>query len=1502
VRYVEAHGTGTSAGDPVEIKALGGVLCEGRPADQPLVVGSVKTNIGHTEGAAGLAGLIKVALCLKHKTIPPNLHFHQPSPAIPWQDYALMIPTQLMSWPESDGPRLAGVSSFGIAGTNAHVVVEEAPQVVMPEPTLEGKVIPTAHLLPLSAQTFDALKDLVRSYVKHLEEEEYTDQTLRDMCYTASVRRTHHDYRLSVVSRSRQDAQDKLEAFIRGETGLEVMNGRKIAHKQHKIAWIFPGQGSQWLGMGRDLLEQEPVFRATIEECDRVMRGYVDWSLLEQLQADEEHTCLHEIDVIQPVLFAIEIALAALWRSWGIEPDAVVGHSMGEVGAAYVAGALSLDDAAWIICSRSKLLLRTSGKGAMAAVELSLDQAKAIVSDCKERVSVAVSNSPQSTVLSGDPQALAEILATLERQNIFGRLVKVDVASHSPQMDPLRDDLLKLMEHVQPRKAEVPMHSTVKGDIVDGSELKAQYWVDNLREPVLFLTTIQKLLEDGFDIFMEMSPHPILVGAVRQTIEQSEMPALTLASMRRSEEGRTAMLAALGNLYTHGCEPHWPQLYTAGGQHVPLPTYPWQRQRHWNSTIDRPSSSISMRRSDGTTHPILAASTQSALHPNTYFWTTDINTEVFPYLSEHRVHDMPVLACAAYIELSLAAASEVFGPQHFSIEDLTLEKALFFPKGTTQTLQVILTPEVEGVKGGKMTLRFFSTQARQDKQAASWIQHASVTVRNEEELLTREEFLHPSFEQVQSEWMLAMESAEYYQGLRARGIQHGPLFQGVTHVWQRPGEVMSHITIPEGVADDMLGYQIHPALMDSFLQGITPFLPEENEDTYVPVGVKRIKFYQRPVRGGKLWTHAIVRPEVNGDQRALEGDVVLLDEQGQVLLEVLGFRLQSLDGETQDFMRQRLNQLLYTIDWERQTRSERREQGTPRKNWIVFDGYGGFGQKLAEYLRANGANCVIVTPGQSYRRLGEQQYELSLTAPEEFCYLLDELCSKNSEQATGIVYLWSTLTTPTNEDTWQPLCVDQDLSCIGALHLIQAITAAKREESPRLWLVTNSVHSIEEQDKTTGLSQAPLWGLGRVVVYEHQNMHCSLIDLDTTPSEKCLQALFREIWSDEEADEVALRDDRRYVARLAHSVLPDEQEQVETLFRSDGTYMITGGLGGVGLRTAQWMVEQGARHLVLMGRRGVPEEAKATLQALREAGASVGILKVDVSREEQLAEALIEIRRKMPPLRGIFHSAVVLDDSILLQLNRERFLGVMPPKVDGAWNLHRLTLDDPLDYFVLFSSAASLIGSPGQGNYAAANAFMDMLAFYRRQQGHPALCINWGRWGEVGQAMKENRGERLDFRGFARMKPKEGLAILGSLLRQSPPQVGVMSFNLPKWSQFYPNLTRSSLFAHLLEASEAQEGNEAEPSLTREMLAELDDELRQLTLTQYLSNQIARVLGYASLKLDAHQQLNRLGIDSLMSVELKNRIGSDLDVVIPVTTFLQGVTFEQLVTQIAEHV
>jgi acyl transferase domain-containing protein len=485
VQYVEAHGTGTSVGDPVEMQALGAVIGEGRPDDHPCVVGSVKTNIGHTEGAAGVAGLIKVALALKLKTIPPSLHLRAPNPNIPWQNLPLTVQRELSPWPDSPGPARAGVSSFGISGTNAHVVLEEAPEV----PRVEGEVAAIAHLWPLSAHSPEVLEDTARAYIGFLRAEEGAASSLQDICYTAGARRTHHAHRLALVGSSREQLAEQLEAFLEGVASPGISSGRKLGDQRRKLVFVFSGQGSQWVGMGQMLLEQEPAFRGAMERCDRAIRKYTGWSMLGELAADEAHSRLDEVDVVQPAIFAVQVSLAVLWRSWGVEPDAAL-----------------------VICRRSQLVKKTSGHGSMAVVQLSLEEAERAISGREGRVSVAVNSSPYTTVLSGEVAALEEVLAELERQDFLFRRIRVDYASHSPQVDPLRPDLFEALEGIRPRPSSVTLYSTVTGEIEDGRALDAAYWVRNLRQPVLLSTAVVRLLEDGHDVFVEVSPHPVLLG------------------------------------------------------------------------------------------------------------------------------------------------------------------------------------------------------------------------------------------------------------------------------------------------------------------------------------------------------------------------------------------------------------------------------------------------------------------------------------------------------------------------------------------------------------------------------------------------------------------------------------------------------------------------------------------------------------------------------------------------------------------------------------------------------------------------------------------------------------------------------------------------------------------------------------------------------------------------------------------------------------------------------
>ncbi len=566
VHYVEAHGTGTGVGDPTELGALGHVLSEGRPEDDRCVIGSIKTNIGHTEAASGVAGLIKAALCLQQRCIPPSLHFQTPNPNIPWDALRISIPTTVQPWPDDSGPAYAGVNSFGITGTNAHLVLQSPPQV---EPRSASTAEP--YLLPISAETPEALAAAVEDWRSFLAAPDAP--ALADIAYSAAVRRTHLEQRLAIVAGTPADAVAQL-AEHRTRTASTRLPGQPP-----RIAFVFPGQGGQWIGMGRELLADEPVFKQTIARCAAALQPHVDWSLVEQLTAGPERSRLEEIDVVQPVLFAIQVALASLWKAWGVQPAAVVGHSMGEVAAAAVSGALSLDDAARIICTRSRLMKQVSGKGAMALVGLSRQDAEAAIRGYEDRLSVAVNNGPRSAVIAGDPLALSEVVAGLERREVFCRPVNVDVAAHSPHMDALRAPLVGALSDLQESPSAVPLYSTVTGQVQPGDALGPDYWGRNLREPVLFSDAVQRLLDDGFDTFVEINPHPILLPAIAQA-DPGDRDLRTVPSLRREAPERATLLEGLAELYTLSQPIDWPALYPTG-RCVTLPAYPWQRERFW---------------------------------------------------------------------------------------------------------------------------------------------------------------------------------------------------------------------------------------------------------------------------------------------------------------------------------------------------------------------------------------------------------------------------------------------------------------------------------------------------------------------------------------------------------------------------------------------------------------------------------------------------------------------------------------------------------------------------------------------------------------------------------------------------------------------------------------------------------------------------------------------------------------------------------------------------------
>lgn len=1503
VSYIEAHGTGTALGDPIEVEALKAVYGQPRPDGLPCALGSVKTNMGHLEGAAGIAGLIKVVLSLEHQEIPPHLHFQTLNPHISLEGTPFVIPVQARPWPRGPRSRRAGVSAFGLSGTNAHVILEEKPPPVQVEPSPASADGATFHLLPLSARSPEALASLARAYRTLLSAE--PAPALEDLCRAASIRRSHHDHRLAVTGDSPQMLRDRLDGFLTGTPGLGIASGVRATGQRRGLVFVFSPHGSQWPGMGRALLDEEPAFRAAIEECEPLMRAHGGGSVIDRLR-DPSGAWMDRIEELQPTLFAIQVALAALWRARGIHPDAVVGHSMGEVAAAHVAGALSLPDAVRISCLRSQLFRGVTGEGAMGVVELSLEDAQAALTGYEGRVSVAVSNGPRSTVLSGEPSALEEILDRLESQGVFCGWGVATVASHSPQMAALGEQLGRELSSVVARPTSVAFYSPLTGAPCRGEELGAAYWVRNLRQTVLFSTAIQRLIDDGHELFLELAPHPILAPAIEDWLRTMDRPGRVLPSLRRDEAPRSVVLGSLAAIYCAGHPIDWlharsggPAGGPSGGRWVDLPTYPWQRERFWLETrapAGRPRARAEAALPPGSPrHAFVGVSWDASIPPGARYWQIDIDPHAFPYLADHRIQGMVVLPAVAYLEIALAGARQLFGTDECVLEQVEFKKMLVLPEAAAVELQLAILPEASGAARFQIASR---ASGEPVPGGIAWTLHASGNVRIEGAAAAPAAV--PA-EDPPARCPEEIAGAEFYRAGEARGIQLGPCFQGITRVWRSDGEALAELHVPEAIAADLAGYQVHPALLDACFQTLGAIAlwgdRSSAETTYLPLGLESCRLHGTP--GSALRSHALLTRGADTGKGQFQGDVFLLDAEGRPVVEARGLRFQRFDDRPDPY-----RAWFHSIAWRPRRLSPRARVALPPGSpgsWLILGDRSGCGDALRSLLEAQGERCVTALAGPAYRRLDRGRFELDPARPQDLRRLVKEALEGDAPAFRGVVDLWA-LDIPATELTLADLRAAQDLGAVGAMHLIQALAQAGWRDAPRLWLVTRGAQAVGAPHAVS-VAQAPLWSLGRTTLHEHPELSCARIDLSPGGAAGEVQALFDELWSQDGEDQVALRDGTRLVARMVRG-LPDAVAAVpEAVLHPEASYLITGGLRGLGLRIARWLAERGARYLVLTGRQGAPPEARAALDALAQAGVQVRAVAADVSDEQQMTALLAEIRTSMPPLRGVIHSAVTLDDGILLAQTRERFTAAVAAKQEGAWILHRLTQGDTLDFFVLFSSASSLMGGPADASYGASNAFVDALAHHRRAQGLPGLSVNWGPWSEIGQgAAQDNRGTRLQYRGVASMTPEQGVEVLGRLLRLPLAQMGVMQLDLRQWREFYPKVASTPLFEELARHDSATRTTSRRALEFLATLRGAEPRTRGQLLQTLLREQIAEVLRLAPSRVEPGTPLSTLGFDSLMAVELRNRLESVLGATFPVTLVWGYPTVTALVPQLANRI
>jgi polyketide synthase 5 len=1760
VGMVEAHGTGTLVGDPVEYTSLAQVY----GIDGPCAVGSVKTNFGHTQSAAGTLGLMKAVLAVQHGEVPRNLHFTRLPDDLARIDTQLFVPQASTPWPTNGHkePRRAAVSSYGISGTNAHAIVEQAPveQAAVARhagAAGSGKVAPL--WFALSSTSADALRQTSARLAEWVQQ--HADSVvLWDLAYTLARRRAHRPVRAAVIAASVEELTDGLHEIADGDTPYRAAVGRD----DRGPVWVFSGQGSQWAAMGADLLVNEPVFAATVAEVEPLVAAESGFSVTEAMTAPQTVT---GIDRVQPTIFTMQVALAATMRSYGVRPGGVIGHSFGEAAAAVVAGALSLNDGVRVICRRSRLMSRLAGAGAMASVEL---PAQEVFSELKARniddVVVAVVPSPQSTVIGGATPTVRKLVAAWEQREVMAREVAVDVASHSPQVDPIIDELAEVLADLTPLTPEVPYYSATVYDPRERPAFDAGYWVRNLRHIVRFSAAVRAALDDGHRVFAELAPHPLLTHAVEQTAVSLDMPVAALAGMRREQPLPHGMRGLLAELRSAGAPVDFSVLYPGGRlvdaplpawTHVPL-LYPGRRKNHQAQG----GSAVAG-------HPLLGTRVRLPKDPERHAWQPEVGTSAHPWLSDHRIHNVATLPGAAYCEMALAAAREVLGDAS-EVRDIRFEQTLSLDEQTpVSAVASVASP-------GVFSFVVEVDQNEQRGRRASAVLHAAghedqPPARDMSALLAA----HPC----------RLEGADLRKMFDGIGVQFGPAFTGLIAAHTADGTVgtvLAEVRLPGPVRAQQSAYGIHPALLDACFQSVVVYPDVGRADSgglLLPLRVRRLRAHQS-TRNARYCLSRVTKVDAAG----VEADLDVLDERGTLLLTVQGLQLGTGVSESEQADRV-LNKRLLTVEWQQQALPEvghadpvawllistcdtadllattltdalkRHDAKCTTIFWPLGAGHPVDAAPLASLLGANELNGVVVVTASQY---GDSDERCALRGREQVQQLVRiarELLEVPGQPPRLFVVTRSAQTVrpgdvaileqgglrglmrvigaerpslrvtqiDVDEDTDAGLLARQLLGgsdedetawrngewytarlCPAALRPEERRTAVVDHQRdgmrlrirmpgdlqtmelaafdrvapgpgqievavsassinfadvlitfgsgrypsfdgriPQLgtdfagvvtavgpdvtahrvgdhvggmsgsgcwatfvicddrlavklppgltgddgaavltayataWYGLHELARISSADKvlihsaTGGVGQAAIaiarWAgaeifatagspqrrallrdLGIEHVYDSRSTEfAELIRRDTNGygvdivlnslpgAAQCagLELLAfggrfveigkRDIYADtwlglfpfrrnltffavdlglmtdthpekvrdlvstvfqltadgvlplpqrthyplaEATTAIRAMSNAEHTGKLVldiphtgHSSVVVQPEQAR-VFRRGGAYIITGGLGGLGLFLAQKMAAAGCGRIVLTSRSQPNPNAQQAIEQIRATGCDIVAECGDIAKAETAERLVTAATATGLPLRGVLHAAAVVEDATLANITDELIEHDWAPKVYGAWNLHQATAGQPLDWFCLFSSAAALVGSPGQGAYAAANSWLDAFTHWRRAQGLVATAIAWGAWAEIGRATA------LAQRADVAITPDEGAYAFEALLSHDRAYTGYAPILGTAW---LAALAQRSKFAQLFQSVGQARTNTSE---FRAELNALPPDERPNRLRRLVADQISLILRRT---VDPDRPLQEYGLDSLGNLELCNRIEAE---------------------------
>jgi len=1556
VDYVEAHGTGTSLGDPIEVRALAATLGAGRPPDQPLLIGSVKTNIGHLESAAGVAGLLKLVLALEHGEIPGQLHFKEPNPHIAWPDYALRVATRAQPWRRGAKPRVAALSSFGFSGTNAHLIVEEAPPRAAPVEHAS-----TPQLLMLSAASGGALRELARRWSAALAADQ---ASFSDACHTAAVGRAHLAHRLALVAASNAAAAPLLAAVADGAMPAGVLQA-PVPADAPRIAFLYTGQGSQYAGMGRGLYDTQPVFRQAIERCAQLLDPALQLPLTTLLFDASQAARLEQTAFTQPALFAIEYALTELWRSWGIEPGAALGHSLGEIAAACAAGALSLEDGVGLVLARARLMQALPAGGAMAAIFAAPGDVTAAIAQHAQRLSIAAINGPAHTVISGDAALVAEVRRAFEARGIATQALAVSHAFHSPLVAPMVEALRAQSAALKPAAPRIDFISNISGaPLQPAQQLDAGYWARHVLAPVQFARSVQALYERGYRVFVEIGPHPVLLGMSAHVLPE-DASLVMLPSLHRRQDECTQLLTSLARLHLLGASIDWHGVHQGRGRRVALPTYPFQRQVYWPTDIPlarervpepwrewlhelewepAPLPDARFLRTparviaDLAAHADRACTEQGAEVYDTFYPALDAASAAY-IIAGLRELGCPLRAGDA-IDVGALAGKLGVADHHRRLFARLFQ--ILVEDGWLEALgngyRVVRAPPATDAAQliARLRERFPRNRAEIDFTAMGAPALAGVLRGRIDPL----QVLFP-------EGSAAAAEALYEQapGLRMFNtlVAEAVLQLAADAPAGRPLRILE-IGAGTGSTTSFLLPRLTAPVAEYLFTDISAAFLARAKDKFAAwpfVSYRTLDIERDPMAQGlapasfDIIIGANVVHATADLARSLRHIRALLAPGGTLVL-------------LETTQRQRFGDLTvgYTDGWWRFTDSARRHDYAllSRAQWLALfaeegfeaDCIGGGGERAilanqALLLARRGAQparsdsvlvvcaddaaqgapllaaaslageaCLAIR-GSGFEDSGDGLYRVDPLDAAQLEQLLAALRRRCDGRELRLISAWGTSVERIGDSSGvDAVSAAVQLASAPALHLAQACAADGG--IARLALLTRNAQVVRGATPLS-LAQSPVWGMGRSIRLEHPELHCTLVDLpDDATQDEIAQCLLTLADPGLAEVELAWQGGTRFVRRVAAS--PARIAGTAPLpITADGIYLVTGGLAGLGLLVAQRLVDEGARALVLVGRQKPRPGALTGIEALRARGATVAIVSADVGTGEGVASAMQAVAAMQRPLRGVMHAAGATDDASLLAQSWQKFAGVMGAKVRGSWLLHRATAHLSLDFFVLFSSGAAFLGSPGQANHAAANAFMGALARYRRARGLPALSIDWGAWSEVGAATRGDVIASLGARGLAPIPPRDGLAVLFHLMAAGTIQCAVLPMD---WRESLggaappPLLSRMASAAPVATAAPVARNAPVEArdaalaGLTRMPAARIRASLRD-----WVHADAADVLRLAAAELDPARPLSELGMDSLMAVEFRNKLAWRLARALPATLVFNYPTLDDVIAYLA---